>query len=159
MKPRGKSLDDLIQEELELMLTEGFEKSPISNKPLHARLKKKGFITAGLSILSKPHRTEMIGKYFNKQLDKTCDEADIKDNFVAGRTVEGYKARNKKLKEENTKLKNRLRINTQVLVDIVHNIEMTSISVDNILPEFLVAQLDESIPEYDKEFTSKDYNW
>lgn len=36
---RGKELDTQIEHELQLMLIEGFDKSPISAKSLHARLK------------------------------------------------------------------------------------------------------------------------
>ncbi|HBB8682248.1 TPA: hypothetical protein J1A18_005095, partial [Escherichia coli] len=49
---RGKELDTQIEHELQLMLIEGFDKSPISAKSLHARLKSKGIINGGLSTLS-----------------------------------------------------------------------------------------------------------
>ncbi len=47
---RGKQLDEVIEQELQMMLVEGFEKSPISHKALHSRLNTKGFISGGLSI-------------------------------------------------------------------------------------------------------------
>ncbi|MCQ1944162.1 hypothetical protein NOH62_20875 [Escherichia coli] len=39
-----KELDTLIEHELQLMLAEGFDKSPISAKALHIRLKAKGIV-------------------------------------------------------------------------------------------------------------------
>lgn len=53
---RGKELDTQIEHELQLMLIEGFDKSPISAKSLHARLKSKGIINGGLSTLSNIER-------------------------------------------------------------------------------------------------------
>ena len=41
---RGKELDTLIEHELQLMLVEGFDKSPISAKALHIRLQAKGIV-------------------------------------------------------------------------------------------------------------------
>ncbi len=38
---RGQDLDALIENELQFMLLEGFEKAPISAKALHTRLKTK----------------------------------------------------------------------------------------------------------------------
>ena len=35
---RGKELDQVIENELQLMLVEGYDKSPISNKSVHDRL-------------------------------------------------------------------------------------------------------------------------
>lgn len=48
---RGKELDTRIEHELQLMLVEGFDKSPISAKALHTRLKEKGILNGGLSTL------------------------------------------------------------------------------------------------------------
>ncbi|MDT0200309.1 MULTISPECIES: hypothetical protein [unclassified Acinetobacter] len=45
---RGKELDIIVEKELQLMLIEGFEKSPISHKSLYDRLIKKGFIHGSL---------------------------------------------------------------------------------------------------------------
>ena len=57
---RGKELDTQIEHELQLMLIEGFDKSPISAKNLHARLKSKGIINGGLSTLSNIERRRLI---------------------------------------------------------------------------------------------------
>ena len=53
---RGKELDTLIEHELQLMLVEGFDKSPISAKALHIRLRAKGIVNGGLSTLSSLER-------------------------------------------------------------------------------------------------------
>ncbi|PHM21965.1 hypothetical protein [Xenorhabdus budapestensis] len=46
---RGKELDQFIEHELQLMLAERFDRSPISSKALHTRLKAKGIVKGGLS--------------------------------------------------------------------------------------------------------------
>ncbi|XFP72902.1 hypothetical protein AAHV34_25545 (plasmid) [Klebsiella pneumoniae] len=56
---RGKELDTLIEHELQLMLVEGFDKSPISAKALHIRLKAKGIVNGGLSTLSSLERKRL----------------------------------------------------------------------------------------------------
>ena len=44
---RGKQLDEVIEHELQMMLVEGFENSPISHKALHQRLTAKGIYQVG----------------------------------------------------------------------------------------------------------------
>lgn len=65
---RGKELDTLIEHELQLMLAEGFDKSPISAKALHIRLKAKGIVNGGLSTLSSLERKRLIAAYVDQQL-------------------------------------------------------------------------------------------
>nr|WBR58118.1 hypothetical protein CPHELBEB_02146 [Escherichia coli] len=65
---RGKELDTMIEHELQLMLVEGFDKSPISAKALHIRLKEKGIVNGSLSTLSNPVRKRLIEVYVNQQL-------------------------------------------------------------------------------------------
>ena len=65
---RGKQLDDEIEKELQLMLIEGFDKSPISPKALHDRLTRKGYISGGLSTLSSINRKKLINIYTSKRL-------------------------------------------------------------------------------------------
>lgn len=64
----GKELDTLIEHELQLMLVEGFDKSPISAKALHIRLKAKGILNGGLSTLSSLERKRLIAAYVDQQL-------------------------------------------------------------------------------------------
>jgi hypothetical protein len=64
---RGKELDTLIEHELQLMLVEGFDKSPISAKALHIRLKAKGIVNGGLSTLSSLERKRLIAAYVDQQ--------------------------------------------------------------------------------------------
>ncbi|MDY8220049.1 hypothetical protein U0B11_24010 [Escherichia coli] len=47
---RGKELDTLLEHELQLMLVEGFDKSPISAKALHIRLRAKGIVNGGFDL-------------------------------------------------------------------------------------------------------------
>ncbi len=65
---RGKGLDTIIEHELQLMLVEGFDKSPISAKALHLRLKQKGVVNGSLSTLSNPVRKRLIEVYVDQQL-------------------------------------------------------------------------------------------
>ena len=65
---RGKELNTLIEHELQLMLVEGFDKSPISAKALHIRLKAKGIVNGGLSTLSSLERKRLIAAYVDQQL-------------------------------------------------------------------------------------------
>ena len=57
---RGKQLDEVIEQELQMMLVEGFDKSPISHKSLHDRLTARGYISGGLSTLSSVERKKLI---------------------------------------------------------------------------------------------------
>ncbi|EOR07613.1 hypothetical protein F896_01986 [Acinetobacter genomosp. 15BJ] len=65
---RGKQLDEVIEQELQMMLVEGFEKSPISHKALHSRLRAKGYISGGLSTLSSAERKKLISLYISEQI-------------------------------------------------------------------------------------------
>lgn len=51
---RGKELNTLIEHELQLMLVEGFDKSPISAKALHIRLKAKGIVKRWFKYAEQP---------------------------------------------------------------------------------------------------------
>lgn len=65
---RGKAFDIEIEKELQLMMIEGIEQSPISASSLYTRLKAKGLIkNSGLSILSTHRRKELIERYKCKQ--------------------------------------------------------------------------------------------
>ena len=65
---RGKQLDEVIEHELQMMLVEGFENSPISHKALHQRLTAKGYISGGLSTLSSAQRKKLISLYLSQQI-------------------------------------------------------------------------------------------
>lgn len=49
---QGKELDAYIKAELQAMVQEGLEKSPIQPSTLHARLKAKGIVKGGISTLT-----------------------------------------------------------------------------------------------------------
>ena len=65
---RGKQLDEVIEQELQMMLVEGFDKSPISHKSLHDRLTARGYISGGLSTLSSVERKKLISLYMVEQI-------------------------------------------------------------------------------------------
>ncbi|TBT68756.1 hypothetical protein D5E73_03555, partial [Vibrio parahaemolyticus] len=62
---QGKELDAYIKAELQAMLREGLEKSPIQPSTLHARLKAKGIIKGGVSTLTT--RRDIINEYKLRQ--------------------------------------------------------------------------------------------
>lgn len=84
---RGNELDKVIEDELQLMLVDGYEKSPISNKSLHERLVAKKYISGGLSTLSNSKRKNLINRYICAQISslnlKTKDQQLFVNGFVA----------------------------------------------------------------------------
>ncbi|GAA0342943.1 hypothetical protein GCM10009131_22840 [Morganella psychrotolerans] len=63
---RGRYLDKFIEYKLQLMLVERFDKSPISSKVLHFRLKEKGIVKGGLSTLSTSSCRSLIFAYVDQ---------------------------------------------------------------------------------------------
>ena len=84
---RGKELDTLIEHELQLMLVEGFDKSPISAKALHIRLKAKGIVNGGLSTLSSLERKRLIAAYVDQQLGPLNLRPKEKQQYVNRKTA------------------------------------------------------------------------
>ncbi len=97
---RGKELDTQIEHELQLMLIEGFDKSPISAKNLHARLKSKGIINGGLSTLSNIERRRLIAAYVDQQLSPLNLRPKEKQQYVNRKTRQALLGRNQQLQEE-----------------------------------------------------------
>ncbi|HHO3306545.1 TPA: hypothetical protein ACRUOP_000659 [Escherichia coli] len=83
---RGKELDTLIEHELQLMLAEGFDKSPISAKALHIRLKAKGIVNGGLSTLSSLERKRLIAAYVDQQIGPLNLRPKEKQQYVNRKT-------------------------------------------------------------------------
>lgn len=97
---RGKELDTLIEHELQLMLFEGFDKSPISVKALHIRLKAKGIVNGGLSTLSSLERKRLIAAYVDQQLGPLNLRPKEKQQYVNRKTRQALLARNQQLQAE-----------------------------------------------------------
>lgn len=83
---RGKQLDEVIEQELQMMLVEGFEKSPISHKALHNRLTFKRYISGGLSTLSSVERKKLISLYLSEQISPLNLKAKEQQLYVNKKT-------------------------------------------------------------------------
>ncbi|EPC1879925.1 hypothetical protein ACRXLK_002079 [Cronobacter turicensis] len=139
---RGKELDTQIEHELQLMLIEGFDKSPISAKNLHARLKSKGIINGGLSTLSNIERRRLIAAYVDQQLSPLNLRPKEKQQYVNRKTRQALLGRNQQLQEENKELREQLAQNTLSLIEIVKAVKVnTVISVESLLAPHLIMEL------------------
>ena len=136
---RGKELDTQIEHELQLMLIEGFDKSP---KNLHARLKSKGIINGGLSTLSNIERRRLIAAYVDQQLSPLNLRPKEKQQYVNRKTRQALLGRNQQLQEENKELREQLAQNTLSLIEIVKAVKVnTVIPVESLLAPHLIMEL------------------
>ncbi|EPY4830640.1 hypothetical protein PGO16_01995 [Klebsiella aerogenes] len=141
---RGKELDTQIEHELQLMLIEGFDKSPISAKSLHSRLKSKGIINGGLSTLSSIQRKRLIAAYIDQQLSSLNLRPKEKQQYVNRKTRQALLGRNQQLQVENKELREQLAQNTLSLIEIVKAVKLnTVIPVESLLAPHLIRELHE----------------
>lgn len=141
---RGKELDTQIEHELQLMLIEGFDKSPISAKSLHSRLKSKGIINGGLSTLSSIQRKCLIAAYIDQQLSSLNLRPKEKQQYVNRKTRQALLGRNQQLQVENKELREQLAQNTLSLIEIVKAVKLnTVIPVESLLAPHLIRELHE----------------
>ena len=138
---RGKELNTLIEHELQLMLVEGFDKSPISAKALHIRLKAKGIVNGGLSTLSSLERKRLIAAYVGP-LNLRPKE---KQQYVNRKTRQALLARNQQLQAEVSELRDQLAQNTLSLIEIVKAVKINSvIPVESLLANHMIRELHKS---------------
>ncbi|MEI7239996.1 hypothetical protein WCU73_00150 [Pectobacterium brasiliense] len=142
---RGKELDTLIEHELQLMMIEGFDKSPISAKALHTRLKEKGILNGGLSTLSSLERKRLIAAYVDQQLNPLNLRPKEKQQYVNRKTRQALLARNQQLQKEINELRDQLTQNTVALIAIVKAIKInTTIPVESLLAPHVIRELHKS---------------
>ena len=142
---RGKDLDTQIEHELQLMLIEGFDKSPISAKSLHARLKSKGIINGGLSTLSSIERKRLIAAYVDQQLSPLNLRPKEKQQYVNRKTRQALLGRKQQLQEENKEQREQLAQNTLSLIEIVKAVKINSIiPVESLLANHVIRELHKS---------------
>jgi hypothetical protein len=135
-------LDIQIEDELLLMLAEGYEHSPISASSLHKRLLAKGIVKGALSTLSTPIRKHLISLYREQQIDQTDEPKAFKEFALKGKTNQALQSRIKELKAKNELLENQLTMNTESLLKIVKEVRnKTPIRVDHLLAPFLIKEL------------------
>lgn len=138
---RGKQLDDEIEKELQLMLIDGFDKSPISPKALHDRLIRKGYISGGLSTLSSINRKRLINIYTSKQIEELSLREKDKQNFVNRKTRQALINTNTYLREQIGVLEDQLDQNTNTLMSIIDEVKLrTNLKVDHLLAPHLLKK-------------------
>lgn len=139
---RGRSLDQAIEKELQLMLVEGFEHSPVSHKSLHDRLIAKKVLAGGLSTLSTPERKKMIAYYISEQLSPLRLKSKEKQQYVNGKTRDALTGKVAQLHEEISCLKSQLAENTTSLINIINAVSInTTIPVERIIAPYIIREM------------------
>jgi|SRR5690606_12367336 len=138
---RGKELDIIVEKELQLMLIEGFEKSPISHKSLYDRLIKKGFIHGSLSTLSTPMRKSLISNYVSSQIKNLNLKPKAEQQYINKKTRQALLDTNENLREELEKCKLKFGENLETLMDIIDEVKLkTTVKVDHLLAPHLLKE-------------------
>ncbi|WP_447512061.1 hypothetical protein [Acinetobacter pittii] len=138
---RGNKLDELIEQELQIMVVEGFEKSPISNKLLHERLKKKNYISGGLSTLSTFKRKTLINRYISEQIAPLNLKYKEKELYINKKTREALTKSNKNLRKQVEYSEAQLYQNTKILIRIIDEVKnKTDLQIDYFLAPHLLRK-------------------
>lgn len=136
---RGKELDNAIEHELQIMLVEGCEKSPISHKSLYDRLIAKGYLSGGLSTLSTTTRKNLIARYMSEQFSSFNMKNKEKQLFINKKTRKALIYTNKNLRSQISDLEFMLNQNTQTLIKLIKAIkENTNLNIDHLLAPHLL---------------------
>lgn len=138
---RGKNLDEAIEKELQLMLIEGYEKSPISHKTVFERLILKGYISGGLSTLSTPNRKKLISYYIAEQIAPLNLKIKDQQLYVNKKTRLALTNTNKNLRDQIKELESDLNKNTETLIDIIEEVKLRSnLKIDHLLAPHLLKK-------------------
>ncbi|MBP2543195.1 hypothetical protein [Acinetobacter guillouiae] len=138
---RGKQLDEVIEQELQMMLVEGFEKSPISHKALHSRLTAKGYISGGLSTLSSSERKKLISLYMAEQISPLNLKIKEQQLYVNKKTRQALTNTNKNLRTQIDDLGVQLNQNTETLINIIEEVKLrTNLKIDHLLAPHLLKK-------------------
>ncbi|PJF05469.1 hypothetical protein [Acinetobacter seifertii] len=138
---RGNKLDELIEQELQIMVVEGFEKSPISHKLLHERLKQKNFISGGLSTLSTFKRKNLINRYISEQIAPLKLNNKEKQLYINKKTREALTKSNKNLRKQVEFSEAQLSQNTEILIRIINEVRNhTDLQIDHFLAPHLLKK-------------------
>ncbi|EBO0528578.1 hypothetical protein DSP23_22880 [Salmonella enterica] len=140
---QGKELDAYIKAELQAMVQEGLEKSPIQPSTLHARLKAKGIVKGGISTLTSRkiiinnYRLRQHNNYEDGKRELTTDE---KAKLAMGRTGAAYISKANRLDAEIIALKAKYERNADI-IEYIDN--ATPIKVEDMLADDLIRELAE----------------
>ena len=138
---RGKQLDEVIEQELQMMLVEGFDKSPISHKSLHDRLTARGYISGGLSTLSSVERKKLISLYMVEQIAPLNLKTKEQQLYVNKKTRKALTDTNKNLHSQINELQSQLNQNTETLIDIIEEVKLrTNLKIDHLLAPHLLKK-------------------
>lgn len=134
---RGTKLDEAIESELQLMLDEGYDKSPITHKNLYDRLKNKGYIKGKVSTLSS--RKELISKYMKEQIESNGFTEREKQIYVTGKSNKALLEKNKRLEKRIQELECLLDANTEILINIIQEVKLRGkMDIDLLLAPHLL---------------------
>lgn len=142
---QGKELDAYIKAELQSMVHEGLEKSPIQPATLHARLKAKGIIKGGISTLTS--RRDIINDYKLRQHNSHQDgkrelTSEERAMLAQGRTGAAYISKADRLDSELKDYKARYERNILAVADIIEYVDSNlPVSVETLLAEDLIREL------------------
>jgi len=135
---RGKELDQAIENELQLMLLEGYDKSPISHKSVHDRLVARKHISGGLSTLSNLKRKSLISRYIAEQISSLNFKTKDQQLFVNRKTRQALSNSNKDLQYQVEALEKQLHKNTELLIRIIDEVKVkSSVEIEHILARYL----------------------
>ncbi|MUL16275.1 hypothetical protein [Aliivibrio fischeri] len=145
MTLRGKELDITIEKELILMVAEGYDHAPISNKSLYERLKSKGIINGKISTLTS--RKELITTYINKQMSEVGGTYGKSLSVGSKQSKASIIRRNAELTRQVMEAKEQVAINQSVLIQIVKTIKQSgSVSnIERLLSPTLIRELNKDI--------------
>lgn len=134
---RGEELDKVIDSELQLMLDEGFDISPITHKNLYDRLKSKGYIKGKISTLSS--RKELISRYMTEQIESNVFTEREKQIYVNGKSNKALLEKNKRLERRIQELECLLDTNTETLMNIIQEVKLRGkVDIDVLLAPHLL---------------------
>lgn len=134
---RGQELDKAIESELQLMLDEGYDISPITHKNLYNRLKDKGYIRGKVSTLSS--RKELISRYMTEQIESHGFTEREKQVYVNGKSNKALLEKNKRLERRIQELECLLDANTETLMNIIQEIKLRGeVDIDILLAPHLL---------------------
>lgn len=135
---RGKQLDQVIENELQRMLVEGYDKSPISNKAVYDRLVAKKHISGSLSTLSNLKRKSLISRYIAEQISPLNLKTKDQQLFVNRKTRQALSNSNKDLQYQVETLEKQLHKNTELLIRIIEEVKVKSnVEIEHILARYL----------------------
>ncbi|MEZ9796279.1 hypothetical protein BCS84_20055 [Vibrio cyclitrophicus] len=144
---QGAELTAYIKAELQAMVREGLDTSPIQPATLHARLKTKGIIKGGISTLTS--RRDIINEYKLRQHNNHEDgkrelTAEERAMLTNGRTGAAYISKADRLDSELKDYKARYERNILAVTDIIEYVDLQSpINVESLLADDLIRELAE----------------